>query len=193
MVFIDIPQPGRHNLENAAAAAVVAYQLGVAAKSIEAALRTFPGVARRYQVVGTTEDGIRVIDDYAHNADKIRAVVTAAQESSQRLLIVFQPHGFGPARFLRPELKELLPTLLRPQDQWCYAGIFYAGGTVAQDISSADLAADHIMDKRFSHAETHQHVLEWASSTATLGDTVLVLGARDPRLPQLAQALYELL
>ena len=58
------------------------------------------------------------------------------------MLAVFQPHGFGPARFLRPELREMMPRLLRPQDRLCYAEIFYAGGTVARDVSSAALAAD---------------------------------------------------
>jgi UDP-N-acetylmuramate--alanine ligase len=99
-------------------------------------------VARRFQVVGITGDGIRVVDDYAHNAEKLRAAISAVQAGAERVVGVFQPHGFGPARFLRPELRELLPRLLRPQDRFCYAGIFYAGGTVARDVSSSMLADD---------------------------------------------------
>jgi UDP-N-acetylmuramate--alanine ligase len=140
-VALDLPQPGAHNLENAAAAAVVARALGVAPATIAAALAQRLGVARRFEVVGTTARGIRVVDDYAHNADKVRAAITTAQAGG-RVVAVFQPHGFGPARFLRPELRELLPTLLRPDDRFCYAEIFYAGGTVAKDLSSRDLAAD---------------------------------------------------
>ncbi|NRA38472.1 MAG: hypothetical protein HRU15_10055, partial [Planctomycetes bacterium] len=123
---IDVPQPGRHNLDNACAALAVCAQMGIDLEQASKAMAEFPGVARRYQIFGTTEDNIRVIDDYANNADKIRAVIEACQESCNRLIAIFQPHGFGPARFLRPELQELLPNLLRQQDVFCYAPIFYA-------------------------------------------------------------------
>jgi UDP-N-acetylmuramate--alanine ligase len=140
-IALDLPQPGVHNLENAAAAAVVAHALGVPPAAIARALTRFPGAARRFEIVGTTARRIRIVGDYAHNADKIRAAVTTAQTAG-RVLAVFQPHGFGPARFLRAEFRELIPTLLRPEDRFCYAEIFYAGGTVAKDLSSRDLAAD---------------------------------------------------
>ena len=139
---LDVPQPGLHNLENAAAAALVALRLGLALPTIARLLARFPGVARRFEIVGVTPTGIRVVDDYAHNADKLRAAITTAQSGASRIVAVFQPHGFGPARFLRPELREQLPRLLRPDDRFCYAEIFYAGGTVAKDISSEMLADD---------------------------------------------------
>jgi UDP-N-acetylmuramate--alanine ligase len=181
--------PGAHNLENAAAAAVVALELGLAPRAIAAALATFPGVARRFEVIGTTDTGIRVVDDYAHNADKIRAVVQAAQAGAERVIAVFRPHGFGPARYLRPDLKALLPTLLRPQDRWAYTDIFYAGGSVAMDIHSRDLAADVPGLAYVPYGD----VLTWLAETAYTGDTVLIMGARDPDLPRLARAAYGLL
>ncbi len=192
-LFIDLPQPGVHNLENAAAAALIAHRLGAAPTAIAGALARFPGVARRYQSLGTTASGITVIDDYAHNADKLRAAITTAQEGCGRLVAVFQPHGFGPARFLRQELAELLPRILRRQDRFCYAGIYYAGGSARQDISSADLAADLPPALRCGHAPDHTAVLGWVSDTAIPGDTVLLMGARDPALPRLARALFDLL
>ncbi|MBM3218259.1 MAG: UDP-N-acetylmuramate--alanine ligase [Candidatus Rokubacteria bacterium] len=188
-IALDIPQPGRHNLENAAAAAAVAHTLGVAPAAIARALATFPGVARRFDVVGTTARGIRVVDDYAHNADKIRAAVTTAQAAA-RVVAVFQPHGFGPARFLRPELAALLPRLLRPDDRWCYAEIFYAGGTVAKDLSSRELAADLPSALRAGYAKDHAAVVDWVTREAKPGDTVLIMGARDPDLPALARAAF---
>jgi UDP-N-acetylmuramate-alanine ligase len=188
-IALDVGQPGAHNLENAAAAAVAARALGVSPAEIASALARFPGVARRFEVVGTTARGIRVVDDYAHNADKIRAAVTTAQAGG-RVVAVFQPHGFGPARFLRPELRELLPTLLRPDDRFCYAEIFYAGGTVAKDLSSRDLAADLPAALRVGYAETHRAAVAWAAREVKAGDTVLVMGARDPELPALARAIF---
>src|SRR3989441_5634332 len=191
VVVLDVPQPGLHNLENAAAAALLALELGVDASALEAPLARFPGVARRFEVVGTTASGIRVVDDYAHNGEKIRAAVTTAQAGAPRVVAVFQPHGFGPARFLRPELKELLPRLLRPQDRFCYAEIFYAGGTVAKDVSGRVLASDLPEGLRCGYARDHDAVRQWVLSEAQAGDTVLIMGARDPDLSRLPRQVFE--
>ena len=190
VLALDVPQPGRHNLENAAAAAVVGLELGIPARTVEALIARFPGVARRFEVIGITRDGIRVVDDYAHNGEKLRAAITAAQLGAPRVLAVFQPHGFGPARFLRPELRELLPRLLRPQDRFCYAEIFYAGGTVAKDVSSRMLSADLPPSLRCGYAADHAAVVEWVRAEARPGDTVLIMGARDPELPTLARKVH---
>jgi UDP-N-acetylmuramate--alanine ligase len=187
---LDVPQPGLHNLENAAAAALVALRLGLAMPMIERLIARFPGVGRRFEVVGVTPSGIRVVDDYAHNADKLRAALTTAQTGAARVVAVFQPHGFGPARFLRPELREALPRLLRPQDRFCYAEIFYAGGTVARDISS-ELLADDLRAVRDCHvARDHDAVRGWVAREARPGDTVLIMGARDPDLPALSRSIF---
>jgi UDP-N-acetylmuramate--alanine ligase len=185
-VALDVPQPGLHNLENAAAAALVALELGVARADVEALLPRFPGVARRFETIGITPFGIRVIDDFAHNAEKIRAALTTAQGVAARVVAVFQPHGFGPARFLRGELREMLPRLLRPADRLCYAEIYYAGGTVTRDLSSRDLAADI----GCAYAADHPAVVRWVAGEARPGDTVLLMGARDPELPRLAQSVF---
>jgi UDP-N-acetylmuramate--alanine ligase len=188
-VALDVPMPGAHNLENAAAAALVALALGVPASAIERALARFPGLARRFEVVGVTPSGIRVVDDYAHNPEKVRAALAAAQQGCDRLVAVFQPHGFGPARFMRADLADLLPRALRPRDRLCYAEIFYAGGTTARDISSAALAADLPAALGCVAAPDHDAVVDWVASEARPADTVLVMGARDPRLPGLARRI----
>ncbi|HZO40924.1 MAG TPA: Mur ligase domain-containing protein [Methylomirabilota bacterium] len=186
---LDIPQPGLHNLENATAAALVALEIGLDAEAVVALLARFPGVARRFELVGTTARDIHVVDDYAHNAEKLRAAITTAQAGSARVVAVFQPHGFGPARFLRGELREMMPTLLRPQDRFCYAEIFYAGGTVAKDISSRILADDLPAALNCGYARDHEAARQWVVSEARPGDTVLIMGARDPDLPRLARAV----
>src|SRR3989442_475401 len=191
VVVLDVPQPGLHNLENAAAAALLALELGVDASALEAPLARFPGVARRFEVVGTTTSGIRVVDDYAHNGEKIRAAVTTAQAGAPRVVAVFQPHRVSPARVLRQELQELLPRLLRPQDRFCYAEIFYTGGTVAKDVSSGALAGDLPAEMRCGYARDHDAVRQWALSEAQAGDTVLIMGARDPDLPRLTRKVFE--
>lgn len=187
---LDVPQPGLHNLENAAAAVMIALELGLDADVVAAPLARFPGVARRFERIGTTARGIRVVDDYAHNGQKIRAAIATAQATSGRVVAVFQPHGFGPARFLRAELRELLPRVLRPRDRLCYAEIYYAGGTVARDISSRTLATDLPREMRCGYARDHEAVRQWVLSEARAGDTVLIMGARDPELPRLARSLF---
>lgn len=190
-LMLDVPQPGLHNLENAAAAAMVAVELGIDPDEVTGLLALFPGVSRRFEVVGVTPSGIRVVDDYAHNGEKLRAALTTAQAGLGRVIAVFQPHGFGPARFLRPELKTLLPAILRIEDRFCYAEIFYAGGTVARDISSRALAEDLPAVLRAGYAADHDAARRWAVAEARPGDTVLVMGARDPDLPRLARSIYE--
>ena len=192
-LMLDVPQPGLHNLENAAAAALIAIELGIEPSRVEGLIPRFPGVARRFEVIGTTGSGIRIVDDYAHNGEKIRAAITTAQAGASRVLAVFQPHGFGPARFLRPEMKKLLPRILRAQDRFCYAEIFYAGGTVARDLSSEDLARDVASRLECSYAADHAAVLRWILSEARRGDTVILMGARDPDLPALARTAFEAL
>ncbi len=190
---LDIPQPGLHNLENAAAAALVALEVGLDADTVVGLLARFPGVARRFELVGTTERDIHVVDDYAHNGEKIRAALSTAQAGSARVVAVFQPHGFGPARFLRGELRAMIPILLRPQDRFCYAEIFYAGGTVAKDISSRMLADDLPSTLNCGYARDHEAVRQWIVNEAGPGDTVLIMGARDPDLPRLARAVLSAL
>ena len=70
-----------------------------------------------------------------------------------------------------------------PRTASCYAEIYFAGGTVAKDISSRDLAQDlpaHL--GRLRLCQDHQAVLGWVAERALPGDTVLVMGARDPDL-----------
>jgi UDP-N-acetylmuramate-alanine ligase len=189
-IALNLPQPGVHNLENAAAAALVALELGVVPAAVERALSRFPGVSRRFEVVGTTPNGIRVVDDYAHNAEKLRAAITTAQAGASRVVAVFQPHGFGPARFLRPELRELLPRVLRPQDRFAYLEIFYAGGSVTKDVSSRMLADDLPPAVHCGYAPDHTAAVDWIRCEARAGDTVLIMGARDPSLPRLTRAVF---
>jgi len=105
-------------------------------------------------------------------------------------MAIFQPHGYGPARFLRPELRELLPRILRPADRFCYAEVYYAGGTVTRDVTGRILADDLPPALRCGHAEDHTAVVRWVAAEARPGDTVLLMGARDPDLPKLAQAIH---
>jgi UDP-N-acetylmuramate--alanine ligase len=128
-------------------------------------------------------NNIEVVDDFAHNPDKIAAALTAARLRGQRLLVVFQPHGFGPTRFLRDDLVEAFATNLRPSDHLWLPEIYYAGGTVTQDISSRDIV--QALTARGTQAEfvaERADIRDLLVAVAAPGDLILVMGARDPSL-----------
>jgi len=90
-----VPEPGRHNALNATAALAAAADTGVAWVDAAAALRDYRGVGRRFETRGEVA-GITVVDDYAHNPGKVRAVVDAASHGGWgRVVVVFQPHRYS--------------------------------------------------------------------------------------------------
>src|SRR6185503_7425838 len=96
-----------HNMENALAAVAAASQAGVDLSTCSAALRKYEGIYRRHQLLGIKK-GIIVIDDYAHNPVKCAAAIAACQPLAPKVVAWFQPHGYGPTRFLRNDfVKEI--------------------------------------------------------------------------------------
>jgi UDP-N-acetylmuramate-alanine ligase len=191
-VAFRLPVPGRHNVLNALAAIAASRVLGLDLETMVEPLANFQGVARRFQTIGTAR-GVEVVDDFAHNPAKLEAAFAAARARSRRVLAIYQPHGFGPTRFLRPDLIAAFAGALRPEDRLYLLEIFYAGGTTQRDFSSADLAAE-IRD-RGARAEvvTREELRGLIPRLAREGDLVLVMGARDPSLTELARGLHEAL
>jgi len=190
-VVFEIPLPGRYNAVNALAAVCSAREAGAPLDAAARALAAYRGIARRYDEIGGAR-GVRVIDDYAHNPDKIRAVLAAArrQANGGGLRVVFQPHGFGPTRFLKHELIEAFASGLGKADTLWIVPIFYAGGTAAKDIDSAMLTnplRTRGMDARAP--ATREAALEEIADASQDGDVILVLGARDPSLTDFSKAV----
>ena len=195
-VPVQVPLPGAHNASNALAAIAATAALDVDIATAARALGTYEGVARRFQVLGEV-NGITVVEDCPHNPTKSAAPLRAARAragSHGRVLALFQPHGFAPARFMREELALVLPAELRPEDRLWIADIHYVGGTAAQDISSADLATG-LRDRGAPafHLSDHEQWLHESAAAARPGDVLLVMGARDPALPRLARQTLEAL
>ncbi len=89
--------PGLHNVANALAALSAAKACGVGLAAAAAHLGEFSGIRRRLEVVGAANE-ITVVDDFAHNPDKISATLETMHAFPGRLLLMFQPHGYGPIR-----------------------------------------------------------------------------------------------
>ena len=184
-----VPLTGAYNAENALAAIAVARLLGVPLEKAAAALSDFAGVARRFELVGKAR-GVTVIDDFAHNPEKVRAALGAAHLRAKRVLAVFQLHGFAPARFLKKEFLEAFQDSLREDDFVFFPDIFYAGGTAAKDISARDYAsALAAAGKRAEHAPDRTALPDRIAAVARPGDLVLSMGARDPSLPDFAASI----
>lgn len=186
-----VPAPGRHNAENALAAAAACKIIGVDLALSAAALRAYEGVGRRFELVGSA-GGVEVIDDFAHNPEKVRAVLGAARLRAKRLLVVFQLHGFAPARFLKDELIKAFAETLRPEDVLWLPDIYYVGGTAAKDISAEDYARPlKALGFQARHAPRREAIGDEIAQTARSGDIVLVLGARDATLSEFAAGILE--
>jgi UDP-N-acetylmuramate--alanine ligase len=188
-VEVDLKVPGLHNVANALAALSAAQACGVSLKAAAAYLGEFTGIRRRLEVVGAS-DGITVIDDFAHNPDKISATLETLHAFSGRLLIMFQPHGYGPIRFMRDALVGCFASGLRDEDVLVMSAPVYFGGTVDRSIGSDDIVCEVQRRGRKAFAFPDRAACgDLLVKLARRGDRIIVMGARDDSLSQFAREL----
>ena len=187
-----LPMPGRHNLENALAAIAAAVAAGVNVHDAAMALSTFKGLARRFDVIGTSESGVTVIDDFGHNPEKARATLRTLKAQQGRVIAFFQPHGYGPLKQMGRELAQTFAKELGPDDITIMCAPVYFGGTVDRSEGSERIV--QLINEAGGNAEYYEtreqcgdRIVELAQS----GDRVAVMGARDDTLTVFAQGLLE--
>ncbi|MGE0179337.1 MAG: Mur ligase family protein [Sphingomonas sp.] len=179
--------PGRHNAENALAALAACEAAGLPLAEAAEALAGFTGLRRRFELVGEA-NGVIVIDDFGHNPDKIAATLRTLHASPGRLLLFFQPHGYGPLRTMGRELIDTFAGEMQPDDVLIMPDPVYYGGTTDKSVGSGAIIAD--VKARGRHAE---HIPERAACgeriarLARPGDRIVVMGARDDTLTLFAQ------
>ena len=184
-----IRMAGRHNVSNALAAIAATQAAGVSVAESVAALADFAGLARRYEVVGTAR-GVTVIDDFAHNPDKVAATLDAVATQPGRALIFFQPHGYGPLRQMGKELAASFAGGMRAGDRLWVCDPVYFGGTVDRSVGSEVLVADvRTGGGDAAHLATRDDCGAAMLAEAQAGDRILILGARDDSLTEFATAL----
>jgi len=182
---------GHHNMENALAAVTVANQIGVDLETCVASLKNYEGIYRRNQVLGN-KNSIWVIDDYAHNPVKCAAAIRACQPVADKVVAWFQPHGYGPTRFLRADFVKEIAAALRPQDEIWMSEIFYAGGTAVKDISANDLINDiKALGKNALFVEDRNDFLKTVRPHLSGNSVLLLMGARDPGLEAFSRSVFE--
>ena len=182
--------PGAHNVANALAAlgAVRALEATPLAEAV-AALETFSGIRRRMELVGSA-NGVTVIDDFAHNPDKIAATLKTLHAFDGRLLILFQPHGFGPLKLMKREFIDGFAGLLRADDILLMPEPVYFGGTTDRSVGSEDIASGVRAAGRNAEAlPTRDACGDRLIALARPGDRIVVMGARDDTLSTFAADL----
>ncbi|MFZ9396240.1 MAG: glutamate ligase domain-containing protein [Erythrobacter sp.] len=184
--------PGRHNLSNALAAIAGAACAGVPVRTAVEALAHYSGLARRFDIIGTSAQGIMVIDDFGHNPEKCAATLRTLKASPGRVIAFFQPHGYGPLRQMGRELAETFARELGADDITIMCDPVYFGGTVDRSegserivalIAAAGGTAQYIPSREDCGARI--------AELARPGDRIVVMGARDDTLTTFAKSLME--
>ncbi len=182
---------GKHNMENALAAATVASIIGISLEQSAKGLAVYEGIYRRHQLLGE-KNGVNVIDDYAHNPAKCAASIKACQPIAAKVIAWFQPHGYGPTRFLKNDFIQEIAAALRPQDEIWMSEIFYAGGTAVKDISANDLIQEiKALGKNAFFVEDRKNLLAEMRTHFTEDCVLLLMGARDPELEHFSKNIFK--
>ncbi|RYD56958.1 MAG: UDP-N-acetylmuramate--L-alanine ligase [Sphingomonadales bacterium] len=174
---IELPMPGRHNVQNALAAIGVALELGIPDVTIQKGFARFGGVKRRFTKVGET-NGVTIIDDYGHHPVEIRAVLAAARESAEgRVIAVMQPH-----RFTRlGNLMEDFAQAFNDADM-VYVTPVYAAGELPLEGVSSEVLVEGVRRRGHRAVQNIDSADALAAALAEVvvpGDMVVCLGAGD--------------
>ncbi|WP_423143028.1 UDP-N-acetylmuramate--L-alanine ligase [Parablastomonas sp. CN1-191] len=178
---IELPMPGRHNVQNALAAIAVAAEMGCADDVIRTGFARFDGVKRRFTKVGEVAlDGgsATIIDDYGHHPVEIRAVLAAARESVRnRVIAVVQPHRFTRLRDHMDDFQ----AAFNDADVVYVAPVYAAGEAPIEGVDAAALVTG-LRARGHRSAQAIEGPAELASTLAETvepGDMVVCLGAGD--------------
>lgn len=175
--MVELSVPGRHNVYNAMATVIVCLEAGIPFSEIAVALRHFHGAKRRFQVLGE-QDGILIIDDYAHHPTEIQATIAAAKATGKRIIAVFQPQRYTRTFFLL----DAFSRAFGEADEVIITDIYSPAGEKAIEGVHSSKLVELIKENSNSGARylpTKQDVLEDLQNRLKPGDLVLTMGAGD--------------
>jgi UDP-N-acetylmuramate--alanine ligase len=183
-VAVSLRVPGRHNVANAMAALGAAVAAGIAIEDAARALGGFLGLRRRLELVGSANN-VTVIDDFGHNPDKIAATLNALHAFPGRLLIFFQPHGYGPLKLMGADLARTFRDKMGEDDRLILCDPVYFGGTVDRSIGSESIVEN--VGERAEYFMAREDCGNRLVALARPGDRIVVMGARDDTLSGFAR------
>ena len=176
---VQLSVPGEHNILNALAAFACTSVLGVDDEIIAKTLETFHGTQRRFDIIGTTSKGVKIVDDYAHHPTEIKATLSASQNvPHNRLFVAFQPHTYTRTIALFDEFTEAF----NQADVLILAEIYAAREKNIYKISSRklmDAIREKHPDKEVLFFETFDEIGKYIEENTEKGDMVITMGAGD--------------
>lgn len=179
---VSLNLPGRHNVQNALAAAAIGWQLGVESVVIAAALAKFQGIGRRFNIKGELPFGrgrALVVDDYGHHPRELEAVFAAARGGwpERRLVVAFQPHRFSRTRDLFDDFAAVLSTV----DALVLTDVYPAGEAPILGADAPSLARAIRSRGRIDPVLAHQsrELPQLLPDLLRDGDLLLLMGAGD--------------
>ncbi|TSC92206.1 MAG: UDP-N-acetylmuramate--alanine ligase [Candidatus Berkelbacteria bacterium Licking1014_96] len=167
--------PGEHNQQNARAAFALAKKIGVAEKTIRAALSNFKGASRRFEFKGE-KNGVKVIDDYAHHPTEVKATLSAAREmfNSKRIIAVFQPHQYSRTKFFSQEFSQSF----NEADVVIIPPIYeVVGRDEKKEINNYGLARMIKKNKEIFATNNFEETVGLLNKITRAGDVIIVMGA----------------
>jgi UDP-N-acetylmuramate--alanine ligase len=177
--------PGKYNLYNALSCIALLSEMRISLVDIAQVLPAFSGLDRRFDIYLNNGTNL-VIDDYAHNPQKISCLMKSVNKFHHGVCYIFQPHGFGPTRLMKQGYIDVFIENLREEDYLVLLPIYYAGGTSLKDISSEVLsgaikAAGKSVEVLHDRSLLFNHIKEW--------NNYVVFGARDESLADFAREI----
>jgi len=174
---IHIKSPGVHNVANSLSAVAVGLELNVSFKNIQEALKDFPGVHHRFELLGDAND-ILVVDDYGHHPTEIRATLRAARDTyNRRIVAIFQPHRYSRAKLLAEDFARCF----YQADVLVMTEIYSAmedpiEGTTGEMLANLTRDYGH---KNVVYISDKKEIADYVRGIIQPGDIVITLGAGD--------------
>lgn len=173
---IRLKVPGMHYVSNALAAVAVGLDLSIEFEKIAAALSSYSGVQRRFQIVGEANN-ITIIDDYAHHPTEIAATLSAVKSTNRRVVAVFQPHRYTRTKALAKGFGQCF----NDADMVVVTNIYGAGEKPIEGVN-ASLVVKSLVESGHSRVmflQTHDEIVDFLHGFACPQDVLITLGAGD--------------
>lgn len=157
---VSLSMGGRHNIENAMAAIMVARQLGISDDAIRLALADFKGVKRRFEYRWNGPNKV-LIDDYAHHPEELKALISGVRDvfPGQKISLVFQPHLFSRTK----DLCEGFAESLDGADEVILLPIYPARELPMEGVSSEMIG--YRMNQAMVHLMSREACMRWIEHT----------------------------
>ena len=169
--------PGIHNVKNALAACAIADEMGVSPAVMAGAMEHFGNAKRRFEYKGTTEGGVKIVDDYAHHPQEISATLnTAGQMKAGKVWCVFQSHTYTRTKALLEDFSKSLSAA----DEVLLAPIYAARETDTLGVSHHDIARGiEALGTPVKCFDSFAEIEDFIKANCKDGDLVITMGAGD--------------